>query len=295
MMDNELRQGVIIKGVGGFYYIEADDGIQYVVKGKNKLRFNDIMPTVGDKVLFYPGIEDQNGWLEEIFPRKNRLVRPPVANVEIIGIIIAPKPKPDYLLVDKLLAAAYKEGIRPILIYNKCELKEADNNPFKAYNSSIERLNVSAAKHIGIDALRNSLKHGISCFSGQSGVGKSTLINAILGTELETGVISQKIQRGKHTTRSVELIKNGDISILDTPGFSMINLINDIAPEELQTFYPEFRPYLGKCKFSPCYHLSEPDCAVLNAVDEGGINIDRLNRYHILLDDVYKNWRNRYD
>ncbi|NMD37888.1 MAG: ribosome small subunit-dependent GTPase A [Christensenellaceae bacterium] len=289
------QKGVIVKGIGGFYYIDAEDGRQYVVKGKNKLRYADVVPTVGDNVIFYPGEEDQNGWLEDILPRKNRLVRPPVANVELMGIVISPRPRPDYFLVDKLLVEAYRQGIKPLLIYNKCDMKSAVDEPFKAYDKSIECFNVSAVKQIGLDALRERLKTGISCFAGQSGVGKSTLINAILGTELETGKISRKIQRGRHTTRSVELIKKDGIAVLDTPGFSIVSNLDDMQPEELQNYYPEFKAFIGKCKFSPCYHLSEPECAVLNAVEQGIIHKDRMDRYHVLLDEVYQNWRNRYD
>ena len=154
---------------------------------------------------------------------------------------------------------------------------------------------VSAKTGEGLEELRNLLRGGICCFAGQSGVGKSTLLSAATGLELETGEISRKISRGRHTTRHAELLFSGDYCVLDTPGFSLLELWEGLEPIQLKEYYPEFEPYEGECRFSPCYHLSEPGCAVLEAAREGALSPARLERYHQLLKKVQEAWRNRYD
>jgi putative ribosome biogenesis GTPase RsgA len=145
------------------------------------------------------------------------------------------------------------------------------------------------------DALRELLAQGICCFAGQSGVGKSTLLSAATGLELKTGEISKKISRGKHTTRHAELMQQGPYQVLDTPGFSLLELWSGMEPIELKNYYPDFAPYEGECRFSPCYHYQEPDCAVLAAAKAGKLGQQRLERYHQLLEKVREAWRKRYD
>ncbi len=154
---------------------------------------------------------------------------------------------------------------------------------------------MSAKTGQGIEELQALLKEGICCFAGQSGVGKSTLLTAATGIALKTGEISRKISRGKHTTRHVELMTSDDYQVLDTPGFSLLELWSGLEPIELQNYYPEFENYQGQCRFSPCYHLSEPGCAVLDASARGEIGQDRLDRYHTLLKRTQEAWRKRYD
>ena len=147
----------------------------------------------------------------------------------------------------------------------------------------------------GLEELAQVMRQGICCFAGQSGVGKSTLLGKVTGLTLETGEISRKISRGKHTTRHVELLTNGEYGVLDTPGFSLLELWDRLEPVHLKDYYPEFAPYEGQCRFAPCYHFSEPGCAVLAAVREGRLDPRRVERYHELLAKVQKAWRERYE
>ena len=152
-----------------------------------------------------------------------------------------------------------------------------------------------ARQEQGLDAIRQRLSGQVCCFSGQSGVGKSTLLNALFGLNQETGEISRKIQRGKNTTRHAQLFTFGPVQVIDTPGFSLLEMDEVFDPVLLRDYYPEFSPYAGQCRFSPCYHGSEPGCAVLKAAKEGKIDSRRLERYHTLLADYRQAWRGRYD
>lgn len=290
-------EGVIIKGVGGFYYARDPVGQVHVLRAKGKFRKLRITPMVGDQVRFLPGNGEEEGWVEEVLPRRSELIRPAVANIRHIVLVIAPQPAPDYLLVDTLMVMAIRQGIRPALVVNKCEL---DQNLAKTVHRDYQSLKipvlaVSAKENLGLDELRALLREGICCFAGQSGVGKSTLLSAATGLELKSGEISRKISRGKHTTRHAELLFSGEYAVLDTPGFSLLELWEGLEPIRLKEYYPDFFPYEGQCRFSPCYHLSEPGCAVLEAGREGSISPARLERYHQLLKKVQEAWRNRYD
>lgn len=294
--DGKLPEGLIVKGVGGLYYARGTDGQTHVLRAKGKFRRERITPMVGDKILYTPDRGDEHGWVEEILPRQSELLRPPVANVKTIMLVAAPQPAPDYLLMDTLLIMAREQGIRPVLVANKCDLsRELGEEMRRVYAGAATVLEVSAVDGTGLEELRRVMLEGICCFAGQSGVGKSTLLSATTGLSLETGEISRKIARGKHTTRHAELLYAGAYRVLDTPGFSLLELWEGMEPERLQEYYPEFVPYLGQCKFSPCYHYSEPGCAVLRAVEEGEISGERLERYHRLLEKVQKAWRERYD
>lgn len=293
-------EGIIIRGRGGLYTARDGAGREYVLRAKKKFRRQGMSPLVGDRILFTPGeISDEHGWVEEILPRQSQCLRPPVANVTFLCVVVAPRPAPDWLLVDKLLIYARKQGIRPLLIMNKAddEGAEATFAQMQAMyaGAEAEMLAVSAREKNGLQPLEVRLSGETCCFSGQSGVGKSTLLNALFGLGVETGEISEKIQRGKNTTRHAELFARGDAQVIDTPGFSLLEMDEAFDPVLLREYYPEFQPYEGKCRFAPCYHGSEPGCAVLLAAKSGLINGDRLDRYHILLADCRQAWRNRYD
>ena len=265
--DLQSAEGVIIKGVGGLYYARGEDGGTHVLRARGIFRRRHITPMVGDRVRFTPGQGEEHGWVEEILPRESQLVRPPVANVRYLVIVLAPAPAPDYLLIDTLIAMALRQGIRPALVVNKCDL---DGGTYEAVRSDYAGLGapllaVSALSGQGMDGLRSLLASGVCCLAGQSGVGKSTLLCAATGLRLQTGEISQKIHRGRHTTRHAELLFSGEYRVLDTPGFSLLELWEGLEPIRLKEYYPEFAPYEGQCRFSPCYHLSEPGCAVLKA------------------------------
>lgn len=293
-------EGIIIRGRGGLYTARDGAGREYVLRAKKKFRRQGMSPLVGDRILFTPGeISDEHGWVEEILPRQSQCLRPPVANVTFLCVVVAPRPAPDWLLVDKLLIYARKQGIRPLLIMNKAddEGAEATFAQMQAMyaGAEAEMLAVSAREKNGLQPLEVRLAGETCCFSGQSGVGKSTLLNALFGLGVETGEISEKIQRGKNTTRHAELFARGDAQVIDTPGFSLLEMDEAFDPVLLREYYPEFQPYEGKCRFAPCYHGSEPGCAVLQAAKSGLINGERLDRYHILLADCRQAWRNRYD
>lgn len=293
----QSAEGVIVKGVGGLYYARGEDGGTHVLRARGIFRRRHITPMVGDRVRFTPGQGEEHGWVEEILPRESQLVRPPVANVRYLVIVLAPAPAPDYLLIDTLIAMALRQGIRPALVVNKCDL---DGGTYEAVRSDYAGLGapllaVSALSGQGMDGLRSLLAAGVCCLAGQSGVGKSTLLCAATGLRLQTGEISQKIHRGRHTTRHAELLFSGEYRVLDTPGFSLLELWDGLEPIRLKEYYPEFAPYEGQCRFSPCYHLSEPGCAVLKAARAGEISQARLERYHLLLKKAQEAWRNRYD
>lgn len=292
-----MPQGVIVKGVGGLYYARDPQGNTHVLRAKGKFRKQRVTPMVGDRVSFTPGTGDEHGWVEEILPRDSELIRPPVANIRHIVLVIAPQPAPDFLLIDTLIVMAVKQGIQPALVVNKCDL---DPDLFEQVRRDYAQLDMpilqtSAQMGDGLDELRDLIRGGICCFAGQSGVGKSTLLSAATGLTLQTGEISRKISRGRHTTRHAELLFSGDYCVLDTPGFSLLELWEGLEPIQLKEYYPEFFPYEGQCRFSPCYHLSEPGCAVLEAMREGRLSQARLERYHTLLKKVQESWRNRYD
>lgn len=297
MSETVAHEGVIIKGVGGLYYARESQGQVHVLRAKGKFRKQRITPMVGDRVLFTPGTGDEHGWVEDILPRESELIRPPVANIRHIVLVVAPEPAPDLMLVDTLMVMAFRQGIQPALVVNKCDLDETLFDAVRRDYAqlSIPMLKVSAHTGEGLEDLRQLLRSGICCFAGQSGVGKSTLLSAATGLALQTGEISKKNSRGRHTTRHAELLFSGDYCVLDTPGFSLLELWEGLEPIRLKEYYPEFWPYEGECRFAPCYHLSEPGCAVLQAVREGKLSSARLERYHLLLKKAQEAWRNRYD
>jgi ribosome biogenesis GTPase len=289
--------GVIVKGLGGLYYARDAAGAVHVVRAKGVFRRKGITPLVGDAIRFAPGEGDVHGWIEEVLPRENELVRPPVANIRHLFIVLAPEPEPDRLLIDTLLVMARKQRISPVLVVNKRELGPALAVEIRAEyaRADVPVLEVSAQTGFGLDVLSEALRDGIGCMAGQSGVGKSTLLNRVTGLTLEAGAISARIARGKNTTRHTELLIKDGYQVLDTAGFSMLELLVPMDPIELKAYYPDFAAYEAKCHFQPCFHFSEPGCAVLAAERQGELSAARLERYHQLLDKVKKTWRNRYE
>lgn len=294
-----MPEGTLIRGQGGIYTVRQDDSIEYTLRAKKKFRRMHMTPLVGDRILFTPGQgEDEHGWIEEILPRKSSFIRPPAANVSLLVIVAAPQPEPDCLLIDRLLISARTAGIRAAILMNKSDLDPALAAELsEQYKGADARLiSVSAKTGEGIEALPSLLAGETVCFCGQSGVGKSTLINTLLDIQTETGEISRKIARGKNTTRHVELFFLKSLRLMDTPGFSLLTLSDDKEdPVLLKTRYPEFEPYEGQCRFDPCYHDREPGCLVRQAVSEQQISRLRHERYRILLQEQRENWRKRYD
>lgn len=293
-------KGIIIRGRGGLYTAMDDAGNEYVLRAKKKFRRMGISPLVGDRILFVPGeISDEHGWVEEILPRTSQCLRPPVANVTLLCIVVSPSPAPDWLLVDKLMIFAARQQLKPILIVNKADLDEDEKILDEARRmyarANMDVYSVSARTGKGKEKLLERFQGQVCCFSGQSGVGKSTLLNQLFGLQVETGDISQKIQRGKNTTRHAEMFRFGTVSVIDTPGFSLLELDAVFDPVLLQDYYPEFEEYRGRCRFSPCYHAAEPGCCVRDDESEGKIDHQRMERYRQILKDCREAWRERYD
>jgi ribosome biogenesis GTPase len=290
-------EGLIVKGIGGFYTVVDGAGQAHTLRAQSKLRRQRLSPMVGDRVRFQPGAQDENGWLLAILPRKNSLARPPVANIDrVLLVAAAAAPEPDLLLMDRMLIAARQAGISPLIAVNKADLDpQRAAETLTAYRRSADgAFGVCAKAPAGLEDLRAALSGSVHALAGQSGAGKSTLINALYNLTLATGRVS-RIERGKHTTRHCELIAVPDGGmVLDTPGFSLLESAL-IEPIHLKDFYPEFAPFEGKCRFSPCAHASEPDCAVRRAVREGEIDAGRHERYRTLFDEMTQRWRDRYD
>ena len=247
--------------------------------------------------MFSPGSGEEHGWLEEILPRASLCLRPPVANITLMVIVIAPEPVPDYLLVDKLLVYADMQGIRPLIAVNKSDIgMETYEKAREIYKSSgAPVIALSASSGQGLDELCSRMRGELTGFAGQSGVGKSALLSMVTGTELVSGAISDRIKRGKQTTRHTTLLYHDGMRVMDTPGFSLLELPRGMEPEQLSGYYPDFRPYEADCRFNPCLHLTEPGCAVKKACEAGDINASRLLRYGELMETVKKTWRERYD
>ncbi len=278
-------RGIIVKGIGGFYYVKTADGDLVECKARGIFRKNGIKPTVGDEV------EIENASIYKIYERRSYLIRPSVANIDnLIIVIAAANPAPDLLLTDKLTVAALASGITPVICVNKTDLAKAEDI-IKIYTASgFEVIAVSAAENIGRDELARITKGKISAFAGLSGVGKSSILNLMTDFDAETGEIS-RINRGKHTTRHVELFElDSDTFILDTPGFSSLALsdICDVKANELADFYPEFARCANDCRFKGCSHINEPDCAVKNLLEEGIAAESRYESYKILFEQLKK-------
>ena len=291
-------EGSVLSGVGGFYTALTDDGRRFTLRAQAKLRRQRMTPMVGDRIRFQPGEGVQHGWLEVILPRRNQLVRPPVANIDRIAIVVsAGTPEPDLMLVDRMLIFARMNEIEPVIVVNKCdEGGRAAEEIARQYRGAGARVfRTCAATGEGLDELREALRGTIHALGGQSGVGKSTLINRLYGLHQETGSLSEKIERGRNTTRHCELIPlAGGGMVLDTPGFSLLEL-DLMEPVELKNWIPELEEHEGECRFQPCAHVSEPGCSVRAAVDEGRISKERWERYKALHADMVQRWRDRYD
>lgn len=265
-------------------------GTLYTCKARGKFRKERISPYAGDRVRITVE-DDKTGAVEEILPRKNFLVRPPLANLDRLFVVSSVRePFPDSLVIDKTIAAAEIANIEPVLVLTKTDLQ--DGSALKAiYDlAGIPCLVVSSATGEGVEAVRELLKGKVSAFTGNSGVGKSSLLNALFPEfELKTGEISEKLGRGRHTTREVELYKIGpDSYVADTPGFSTFDIERyQLTDKEQLVFgFREFAPCLGECRFASCSHTCEKGCAVLRAVEEGKIAKTRHENYRAMYEEI---------
>ncbi|MDY2597189.1 MAG: ribosome small subunit-dependent GTPase A [Eubacteriales bacterium] len=298
-MEKECKTGIILKGVGGFYTV-LSNGMSFVCKARGLFRKQNQTPIVGDNVSFSLNADGETGYLLSIEARKNELIRPMVANIDKLFIVVsASKPAVDLLLVDKLLLCCEKLRIEPVLIINKCDDADAASidGIRKEYSLTGYRIyTVSAVTGDGIEALRSELQGSVVCFAGQSAVGKSSLLNALIpGMKLEVGELSRKTERGRHTTRHAELIPIGNGgAVLDTPGFSLLENI-ECEPEEIKNLYPELRRHVFECRFSGCLHISEPGCVVKEEIVGRDFDSERYNRYVRLVKEAMENRKHKYE
>ncbi len=289
-------KGLIIKGIGGFYYVKTDEGI-IEAKGRGIFKKDGITLCVGDEVEAEIIDRDKmTGVIEKIYPRKNCFIRPPIANIDVFAVVFAAKkPAPNYPVIDKFLINAQLHDIEPIICINKSDLVTNDEiDKIKAiYGKAYKVISISAASGEGVNELLSLIKGKKAALAGPSGVGKSSLLNKLHpAANMETGEVSKKTMRGKHTTRHVEIfdIEQGGM-IFDTPGFTSFE-IGDMDEADLKHYYPEFDEYLGHCRYDNCNHLKEPGCAVTAAVRSGEIHPMRYSSYAANMEEL-KN-RNKY-
>lgn len=276
-----MLEGIIVKGIGGFYYVKTAEGQIIECRAKGSFRKEKIKPVVGDYVKI------ENGSIREITPRKCELIRPPVANIDMLMLVVAAtSPEPNLFLIDKLLVYAESLGVEAVICINKTDLQENSEIKEIYEKAGYKVISVSAYEEKNIFELKALLKDRVTAFAGLSGVGKSSLLNLLTKEEMKTGDLSEKINRGKHTTRHVELLELIDGGyVFDTPGFSSFEVL-DFGVDKLAGFFREF-PETG-CRFKGCSHISEPDCVVREMLLKGEIAQSRYESYEKLY-NVLKN------
>ncbi len=294
MTEKQLK-GIIIKGIGGFYYIEAHGDI-YECKARGAFRKKKISPLAGDNVTITVRENGENT-IDDILPRKNFLIRPPVANVDTLVIVSSVKePVPSTLVIDRLTAIAVSKNIKPCIVFSKSDLGDTKELEGIYKKAGIDVCSVCCKTGEGIEKVKEMIKGGITVFTGNTGVGKSSLLNCIDSRfSLETGEVSSKLGRGRHTTRDVTLHKVNDFYVADTPGFSSLDIESGelIMKEDLPYCFPEFADYLGKCRFSSCTHTVDKGCKILEALKNGDIHESRHLSYVTMYNEVknIKEWQ----
>ena len=285
-------QGKIIKGIAGFYYIYAEDGNIYECKAKGIFRKDNFKPLVGDNVeITVLNEEEKEGSVTSILPRRNSLIRPAVANVDQAFLIFAMEnPKPNFLLLDRFLIMMKQQEIPAVICFNKKDVgeKEEMEKLYEIYTGCGYRVVLSSTyEGEGMDEIHEILKGKTTVVAGPSGVGKSSITNCMQGeVQMETGEISKKLKRGKHTTRHSQVIPvEKNTFLVDTPGFSSLYL-TDMKEEELRDYFPEFVMYEPQCRFQGCMHIHEPGCAVKKALSEGKISQQRYDNYLVLYEEL---------
>lgn len=280
---NSLK-GTIIKGIGGFYYVKAAGNV-FECRARGIFRKDGIKPMIGDNV----DIDTDEGSIISIYERKNSLIRPPVSNIDTLVIVAATaSPSPSLFLIDKMILNAEINGIEPVICINKTDIKDGSDIE-KIYKSAgYKAFCISVKEDKGIEDIMPLFKNRVTAFAGLSGVGKSSLLNRITDMSTLTGGVSERIQRGRNTTRHIELfeLKEGGY-VLDTPGFSSFEPEN-INASDLWQYFPEMREYGDKCRFKGCSHISEPDCAVKALLENGGLEKSRYESYKTLY-EILKN------
>lgn len=288
-----MREGLIVKGYGGFFFVRSENSV-WQCRVRGQLRYKENFLLVGDRVTF-EAFEDGTGVIKDVFPRKNSLYRPPIANVDQ-AVIVMPLAQPEFdmSLLDRILVLCEIEKLNVVVCFNKLDLvaDEYGKNVASIYQKvGYTTVLLSAIKKIGLESLKCLIENKISVLAGPSGAGKSTLLNAFDQTlALQTGEVSKKNQKGRHTTTYVELLKVAGGYVADTPGFSNLTLPR-LKKTEVGHYFPEIRMLARQCRFSDCLHMREPDCAVKEALSNGEINSTRYNNYLSLLSEVIQKER----
>lgn len=277
-----MESGIIIKALSGFYYVQTENGI-LECKARGRFRLDGTSPLVGDRVQCSLDANGK-GRIDKVEDRKNWFVRPAVANIDTLVFVAAnTNPVTDPFLIDRVSVIAAEAGCELVICVNKVDIDRGDRLYDIFSKAGFTVIRTSAEDGEGLEALLNSLKGRVCAFTGNSGVGKSSILNALLpGLHIETGEVSEKLGRGRHTTRHVELYALGENTyIADTPGFASfdIEMMQTISKEQLQYDFIEFAPYIGSCRFNDCAHLKEPGCAVTAALAEGKIGESRYSSY----------------
>lgn len=290
----QIENGIIMKATAGFYYVRCPDGKTVECRARGVFRKQKFSPLVGDRVTI--DVQGDSGTVTEIYERKNSLIRPPVANIDKLVIIASvTEPVPSLLIIDKLTAMAVDKEISPVVVFSKADLDDADRYVDIYTKAGIESFAVSSKTGDGIENFRNIFADSVCALTGNTGVGKTSILNCIEPElSLATAHISNKLGRGRHTTRTVELYELCGGYIADTPGFSSLDFENNeiILKENLQFCFPEFSDYIGTCKFVSCAHIGEKGCNVCDAVKNGVIPQSRFDSYKMMYDEVkdYKEW-----
>lgn len=285
------EEGLVVKVLASHIEVRVGDE-SLKARPRGKLRGEDIY--VGDIVEVERG---RVATIEKRLPRRNVMTRPFVANVDTVIMVVAPVPAPDFVIADKVLINAYQTGVKPVLVFNKCDLADkADMDlTLEGYGKHFETFFVSTVTGEGLEELKARIKGETVCFAGQSAVGKSSLINALYDLGVKVGAVSDRWRRGRNTTRTVELFDIGDDTmVVDTCGFSVFTLV-DMDEEELKYYYDEFSEYEPDCRFRGCNHIDEPSCAVKQAVEEGRINRNRYLRYKFIFEELKERRKRKYD
>lgn len=280
-----MNSGIVIKNVNGYFYVQDEVCTVHECKVRGRIKKNKYSLLVGDRVEI-----SDDGFVETILPRKNSMIRPAVANIDqVVLVVAAHEPDINLLLLNKMLVMIEHVDIPIVLCINKCDLADSETDELVALYQSIGYtvITTSVYANLGITTLKEILSHKVTAFAGPSGVGKSSLLNAVDSKfAFQTGEVSDKIKRGKHTTRHASLFSLDDDSfIMDTPGFSAIEF-SDISLERLPTLFPEFNNYVENCKFSPCYHEHEPVCGVKEAINSNRITPSRYAAYMSIRKDI---------
>lgn len=292
-MGSNLLSGTVTKAVGGVFTVQSNKG-KFTCFSPKKLRYNDFDVIVGDKVRF-EGLHKGKGLIVEILPRKNKLHRPEIANVDVCFIVLSCQPQPDLYLADKVLLNCFQEGIRPIIVVNKMDIDDGTADMIERdYSSVCEIVKLSALDNSSVLSLEKYVRGNVVCFAGQSAVGKTSLLNLLLpNANAQIGNLSKKTGRGMHTTRHSSLHQVLDGYVVDTCGFSLCNL-KGIASDELRLYWDDFVERSAGCKFSSCTHTVEPDCAVKAAVEQGTIPKGRYERYLEEMKELVEEEKNKY-